>query len=283
MATKKPLSSYGPKQFAARIGLAEWQMERALRLDLIPPADPHTGRWPAAVVDDADARREALRADVGEIGRRTRPQGPPPIRGDYKGHPLYCGWTLERLADRRAILRASRAGRLHTRDGVADVPDPRGHHQVQPLPAHRRPPVPPSRPRPPPPPAAHRLDRSPRHPARPTLPPRPAPHPQGLRPRLRPRLRPLHLLHLSKCSGLSSPPDAPALRPPLAERARPGSLLGTSSTRTSSERKAGGTLRPTSPDTWRGCRGEVVGVAEPLDHARQEPSRRRLGARCRAS
>ncbi|UQI49837.1 hypothetical protein M1P56_35700 (plasmid) [Streptomyces sp. HU2014] len=41
--------------------------------------------------------------------------------GDYKGHTLYCGLTLEHFTDRRKVERASRAGHLHTRDEAARI------------------------------------------------------------------------------------------------------------------------------------------------------------------
>ncbi|MFD8725636.1 hypothetical protein ACFV2H_48795 [Streptomyces sp. NPDC059629] len=41
--------------------------------------------------------------------------------GDHKGHPLYCGLTLENLTDRRKVARASTAGQLHMRDAAAKL------------------------------------------------------------------------------------------------------------------------------------------------------------------
>lgn len=138
--TLKPLSLYGPRQFATRIDLAEWEFDRARRLELIPAADT-AGRWSAAVFDDVAARMDAIRPQLGtlpdvgatraeeylddrfptitvrsgtaaELARR----GHLPVRGEYKGYPLYCGLALEQLRDRRKVERASAAGHLYTRD-----------------------------------------------------------------------------------------------------------------------------------------------------------------------
>ncbi|MFI0901763.1 hypothetical protein [Streptomyces sp. NPDC020983] len=141
-AVSKPLASYGPIQFRDRIGLAEWQFERALRLALIPPAD-QGGRWSAAIFTDVSGRVDALREQVGtlpDVGAARAEQhlaerfgitvhpgtaaelarrGHLPARGEYKGHTLYCGLTLERFADRRKVARASAAGRTYTRDDAA--------------------------------------------------------------------------------------------------------------------------------------------------------------------
>ncbi|GGN46740.1 hypothetical protein [Streptomyces fuscichromogenes] len=140
------LSSYGPLQFPDRAGLSLPQFERAQRLQLIPGPDAPGGRWSAAVFEDAATRIDAIKDAVGslpdlgaeraemhlaerflaatvhpgtaaELARR----GHLPVVGDYKGHPLYCGLTLERGLDRQEVARASAAGQLHTRDAAADV------------------------------------------------------------------------------------------------------------------------------------------------------------------
>ncbi|MER6723390.1 hypothetical protein [Streptomyces halstedii] len=140
----KALSSYGPRQFGDRIGFSEWQFERALRLELIPSADAG-GRWSDTVFNDVVARLDAVRTAVGAIpdvgaaraeqhlaerfGMTVNPgaaaelsrRGHLPVRGDYRGHTLYCGLTLEAFADRRKVERASRAGQLHMRDEAARV------------------------------------------------------------------------------------------------------------------------------------------------------------------
>ncbi|QHC33862.1 hypothetical protein [Streptomyces sp. HF10] len=141
--TLKALRDYGPRQFGNRLGFSEWQFERARRLDLIPAADLG-GRWSADVFNDVVARLDAVRAAVGtvpdigadraekylaerfpgltvhagtaaELSRR----GHLPRRGEFKGHTLYCGLTLERFTDRRKVARASAAGRTYTRDDAA--------------------------------------------------------------------------------------------------------------------------------------------------------------------
>ncbi|MFD8335615.1 hypothetical protein ACFV42_23590 [Streptomyces solisilvae] len=143
--TLKALADYGPRQFGDRIGLAEWQFERALRLELIPTAD-QGGRWSATVFNEVVDRLDAVRAAVGtvpdvgatraeeylaerfdgltvhsgtaaELARRNHL----PTRGEYKGHTLYCGLTLEHFTDRREVTRASRAGHLHTREAATRV------------------------------------------------------------------------------------------------------------------------------------------------------------------
>ncbi|CAM5690872.1 putative protein OS=Streptomyces fumanus OX=67302 GN=GCM10018772_70540 PE=4 SV=1 [Streptomyces fumanus] len=141
--TFKPLADYGPRQFGDRLGFAEWQVERALRLGLIPPAD-RGGRWSADVFNEVTARLDAVRAEVGTlpdvgadraekhlaekfVGLTVHPgtaaelarRGHLPRRGEYKGHTLYCGLTLERFTDRRKVARASAAGRTYTRDDAA--------------------------------------------------------------------------------------------------------------------------------------------------------------------
>ncbi|MFF4173698.1 hypothetical protein [Streptomyces sp. NPDC001744] len=143
--TLKALRDYGPRQFGDRLGFSEWQFERALRLELIPAADLG-GRWSADVFNDVVGRLDAVRAAVGtvpdvgadraekylaekftgltvhpgtaaELARRDHL----PRRGEFKGHTLYCGLTLERFTDRRKVARASAAGRTYTRDDAAAV------------------------------------------------------------------------------------------------------------------------------------------------------------------
>ncbi|GAA4209124.1 hypothetical protein GCM10022252_75170 [Streptosporangium oxazolinicum] len=149
----RKLTSYGPLQLARRLDLTEWQVARAVAAGLLPPADQATRRWPAAVVEDAATRREAIVAgagaipDVGahraaealterfddlevtvtanavvELHRRgLLPQaldedGNP---AEYKDHVLYCGRALEAFEDRTALLRAIVDGEMHTADEAA--------------------------------------------------------------------------------------------------------------------------------------------------------------------
>lgn len=142
-STDRRLSSYGPVQFPARLGIPLWQFQRALDDGLIPPADPVTGRWPTAVVERAVAGLERIQTatgtqpDVGadraarvladrfgievesgillELDRR----GLIRVIGDYQGWPLYDGRALERFTDQAALEAAIRVGRLLTRDQAA--------------------------------------------------------------------------------------------------------------------------------------------------------------------
>jgi hypothetical protein len=134
---------YGPRQFPDRLGLPLWAFKRALAGGLIPPADPVTGRWPAAVADEALAQLDQIRQAVGDqpdvgagraaavlsarFGTDVSPDvlleldraGLIPSVGEYKGYDLYDGRALERFTDRAALDRAMTAGRLLTRDKAA--------------------------------------------------------------------------------------------------------------------------------------------------------------------
>ncbi|UKD50738.1 hypothetical protein L3Q65_00290 (plasmid) [Amycolatopsis sp. FU40] len=134
---------YGPVQICTRLELSTWQVERAVEAGLLPPAGA-SGRWPAAVVDDALARREEIVAAAGalpdmgayraagvlaerfgadveaEVLLELERRGLVPRVGEYKGHSLYCGRALEAFADREALLAAAADGRLHTADGAAE-------------------------------------------------------------------------------------------------------------------------------------------------------------------
>lgn len=129
---------YGPIQMGDRLGLSQWQVERALADGLIPPPDRGT-RWSAPLVEDAAARAEAIKTAVGTVPdmgasraadylaeRFAMPvpadavpelaaMGLLPVVGTYKGRPLYCGRALEALTDRDAVEQAVRNGRLLTR------------------------------------------------------------------------------------------------------------------------------------------------------------------------
>lgn len=73
---RRQLRDYGPIQLADRLGLARWQVDRALGDDLIPRPDVHGGRWSARVVEDACARVDDIRAAVGSVP--DVPDGCPP-------------------------------------------------------------------------------------------------------------------------------------------------------------------------------------------------------------
>ncbi|MGR6924229.1 hypothetical protein ACU635_59050 [[Actinomadura] parvosata] len=139
---RRKLTHYGPIQLCTALGLFQWQFERGLRAGLIPERE--AAGWPAAVVDELRGRADEIRQATGavpdmgahraaalladrfpdlqvtpdavaELARRTLI----PEVGDYKGHPLYCGRTLETFADREALERAIRDGELRTADEVA--------------------------------------------------------------------------------------------------------------------------------------------------------------------
>lgn len=138
----KPLRDYGPIQMGDRLGLTQWQIDRALTDGLIPPPD-NGARWSAELVEDAAERVEAIKVAVGSVPDMgaTRaadflaerfctpvpadaiPElaavGLLPIVGDYKGNPLYCGRTLEAFTDRAAVEQAVKNGRLLTRAEAA--------------------------------------------------------------------------------------------------------------------------------------------------------------------
>ncbi|TDD97726.1 hypothetical protein [Actinomadura rubrisoli] len=132
------LTSYGPIQLANRLGLTQWQVARA-RTDGLIPAPSGAGRWPAAAVDEVAERADAIRTAVGSVpnvganraedylaerfcmpvpggtAAELATMGLLPVVGDYKGHTLYCGRTLEAFADRAALEDAAVRGRLLTR------------------------------------------------------------------------------------------------------------------------------------------------------------------------
>lgn len=143
MAKKEP-TDYGPIQFPGRLGLQQWEFERAQNLGLIPPADVASGtRWSAGVVADALSRMDEIRAAVGsqpdigawraaevfterfgyevaadavmELGRRHLI----PVVGEYKGHALYDGRALEAFTDRDALDAAAHAGQLYSKSAAA--------------------------------------------------------------------------------------------------------------------------------------------------------------------
>lgn len=133
---------YGRLQAATRLGLAAFQVDRAVAAGLIPA--PTGSRWPAAVIDEAVARIDAIVAVVGTIPdlgavraaviltdrlgvivtadavvelART---GLLPEAGDYRGHTLYDGRALQAFTDTAALARAARDGQLLTRAEAAD-------------------------------------------------------------------------------------------------------------------------------------------------------------------
>ena len=66
-AARKARRDYGPVQLADHLGLARWQLDRALAAGLIPGPDRPRGRWSAQVADAALAGIEAIRAAAGTV------------------------------------------------------------------------------------------------------------------------------------------------------------------------------------------------------------------------
>ncbi|MEV4371696.1 hypothetical protein AB0J71_31820 [Nonomuraea sp. NPDC049637] len=133
---------YGPIQVCRELGLEQWQLDRAVEAGLITNRD---GRgWPAAVVEEARTRLPEIVAGIGgvpDVGAHRAAkaladrfpdvnitadtiselarQGLLPVVGDYKGHDLFCGRTLETFSDQAAVEAATRQGKLRTTDDVA--------------------------------------------------------------------------------------------------------------------------------------------------------------------
>lgn len=143
-ATWRPPKDFGPIQIGDRLRLATWQIDRAMAAGLLDRPDPATGRWPAAAVEAALARREEIVARVGSIPDvganraadlladrfgievpasallELERRGLIPRVGEYKGHPLYCGRALENFTAREALVDALIDGRLYTADQAAE-------------------------------------------------------------------------------------------------------------------------------------------------------------------
>ncbi|WP_019630468.1 hypothetical protein [Actinomadura atramentaria] len=58
-------NTYGPRRFAARLDLADWQFRAARARDLLPAPDAGNDRWSAALVAECAGRADALRAELG--------------------------------------------------------------------------------------------------------------------------------------------------------------------------------------------------------------------------
>ncbi|MFB7619269.1 hypothetical protein [Kitasatospora sp. NPDC056181] len=134
--------TYGPVQLQNALGIKAWQFERARRAGVIGPPDADDGRWSEELRLDVLGRWSEVEAlgsmpDVGArwaaemLGQRFGMELEPsvlielartdtvPEVGEYKGHALYCGRTLQTFDDRAAVERAVEAGRLHTRAQAA--------------------------------------------------------------------------------------------------------------------------------------------------------------------
>lgn len=135
--------AYGPVQLSDYLGLARWQLERALACGQIPPPDRSGYRWSSDIAEAALARIDDIKAAAGtipdcgavraatelskrlgiavtdngvaELGR----QGLIPVVGDYKGWTLYSGRALEAFTDIAAAADACWSGHLRTTDQSA--------------------------------------------------------------------------------------------------------------------------------------------------------------------
>jgi hypothetical protein len=140
---RRPLT-FGPRQFPARIGLPTPVFNQAVHTGLIPPPNPITRRWPAAVVEDVLTRKDEIRAaaeagpDVGAaraaavLSIRFDMHVDPRVLlelarmglitpvGEYKGSPVYDALALKTFDDRAALEKAVRDGRLLMRDEAAE-------------------------------------------------------------------------------------------------------------------------------------------------------------------
>lgn len=147
--TRRPPTDFGPIQISNHLRLQRWQVQRAMDGGLLARPDPASGRWPAAVVEDALARREEIVAAVGtvpDVGARRAAEvlterfgfdvAPGVLHeldraglvcrvGSYKDSPLYDGRALEAFADEAALRRCLDRGRLLTTVEVA------GHLRVR--------------------------------------------------------------------------------------------------------------------------------------------------------
>jgi len=137
-APRKARRDYGPVQLADHLGLARWQLDRALAGGLIPGPDRPRGRWSAAVADAALAGIDAIRAAAGTIpdlgavraaevlsGRlgfamtadgveELARRGLLPVTGSCTDHAVYDGRALEAFTDHLAAGSAAWAGQLRT-------------------------------------------------------------------------------------------------------------------------------------------------------------------------
>lgn len=135
--------AYGPVQLSDYLGLARWQLDRALACGQIPQPDRSGGRWSAGIAEAALARIDdikraagaipdcgAVRAaaelskrfgitvtanGVAELGR----QGLIPVTDHYKNWAIYDGRALEAFADEEAAVDACQTGQLRTADDSA--------------------------------------------------------------------------------------------------------------------------------------------------------------------
>ena len=163
-APRKARRDFGPVQLADHLGLARWQLDRALAAGLIPGPDRPRGRWSAAIADTALAVIGAICAAAGPVpdlgavraaevlsgrlglvvtadgaGELAR-RGLLPVTGYCKDHAVYDGRALEAFTGTAAAA-DGRLGRAaaHRRSGRRLPAYP---------PQRPGPPDPPRRPRP---------------------------------------------------------------------------------------------------------------------------------------
>ena len=137
-AARAARQDYGPVQLADYLGLARWQLDRALGDGLIPGPDRPRGRWSAQIAEAALAGIEAIRAAAGPVpdlgavraaeilsGRlgfgitadgveELARRGLLPVTGYYKDYALYDGRALDAFTDHLAAGSAAWAGQLRT-------------------------------------------------------------------------------------------------------------------------------------------------------------------------
>lgn len=134
--TARTPSALGPRQLAAYLEMPEWQLDRAVRLALVPPPDRARGRWSRTTAADITARRDEVAAAAGavpdlgavraaehlteQLGMEVSPdavsklarQGLLRVVGEHKSHDIFDGQDLEALGDRETDVRhLHRAGR----------------------------------------------------------------------------------------------------------------------------------------------------------------------------
>lgn len=135
---------YGPQQFRDVLGLAEWQHQRATASGILPGPDAAGGKWLGETVRGLYPLRVAIRRHAGSVpdlgaeraaehltvrlGVQVWPHALPELArrgrilvvGDYKGHPLYCGRTLETWDAADDMEDMNTAGERLTVDRVVD-------------------------------------------------------------------------------------------------------------------------------------------------------------------
>lgn len=139
--------TYGPVQVPKTLGLARWEWHRALADGLIPPPGVPAGatgaRWTQAQMDGLLARRDEIKAKVGDVadlgawqaaevlaerlGVDVDPDAVVELArtglidkaGFYKGHRLYSGRSIAAFRDVAAFTEAAVAGRKLTSEQAA--------------------------------------------------------------------------------------------------------------------------------------------------------------------